>query len=77
MPKSLRVVFMGSPAFAVPSLLRLLADGHSVECVVTQPDRPAGRGQALRPPPVKLAALERGLACLQPEKLNDPGVLDG
>jgi methionyl-tRNA formyltransferase len=76
MPKSLRVVFMGSPAFAVPSLLRLLADGHRLECVVTQPDRPAGRGQALRPPPVKLAAEGRGLACLQPEKLSDPGVLD-
>ena len=75
MTKPLRVVFMGSPAFAVPSLLRLLADGHRVECVVTQPDRPAGRGQDLRSPPVKLAAEGRGLACLQPEKLNDPGVL--
>lgn len=75
MPKPLRVVFMGSPAFAVPSLLRLLADGHRVECVVTQPDRPAGRGRDLRPPPVKLAAEGRGLSCLQPEKLSDPGVL--
>lgn len=76
MPKSLRIVFMGSPSFAVPSLLRLLADGHRVECVVTQPDRPAGRGRDLRPPPVKLAAEGRGLSCLQPEKLNEPGVLD-
>jgi methionyl-tRNA formyltransferase len=76
MPKPLRVIFMGSPAFAVPSLLRLLADGHRVECVVTQPDRPAGRGRDLRPPPVKLAAEGQGLSCLQPEKLTDPGVLD-
>jgi len=75
MSESLRVVFMGSPTFAVPSLERLLADGHRVEFVVTQPDRPAGRGRDLRPPPVKLAAERRGLPCLQPEKLNDAGVL--
>src|SRR5574341_2059084 len=75
MSASLRIVFMGSPSFAVPSLLRLLADGHRVEYVVTQPDRPAGRGRDLRPPRVKLAAEARGLACLQPEKLSDPGAL--
>jgi methionyl-tRNA formyltransferase len=75
MPKSLRVVFMGSPAFAVPSLTRLLDDGHTLALVVTQPDRPAGRGQALRPPPVKVAAERHGLPLLQPEKLNDPTVL--
>ncbi|HSB73021.1 MAG TPA: methionyl-tRNA formyltransferase, partial [Candidatus Methylomirabilis sp.] len=73
MSKRLRVVFMGSPAFAVPSLLGLLADGHEVAYVVTQPDRPAGRGRDLRPPPVKVAAEARHLPCLQPEKLKDPG----
>lgn len=75
MPKPLRIAFMGSPAFAVPSLEHLLADGHAVCLVVTQPDRPAGRGQALRPPPVKQAADRHALACLQPEKLNEPEVL--
>lgn len=63
---------MGSPEFAVPSLRRLLADGHAIPLVVTQPDRPAGRGQALRPPPVKVVALQRGLRLLQPEKVNEP-----
>jgi methionyl-tRNA formyltransferase len=71
----LRVVFMGSPSFAVPSLTRLREDGHRLALVVTQPDRPAGRGQALRPPPVKAAAEQHGLPLLQPEKLNDPTVL--
>lgn len=74
MSKPLRVIFMGSPAFAVPSLTRLLADGQTLALVVTQPDRPAGRGQDLRPPPVKRAAERHGLRILQPEKLNDPDV---
>jgi len=71
MPKPLRVVFMGSPAFAVPSLVRLVDDGHVLPLVVTQPDRPAGRGQALRPPAVKVTAQSHGLPTLQPEKLNE------
>jgi methionyl-tRNA formyltransferase len=71
----MRIVFMGSPAFAVPSLERLLADGHAIALVVTQPDRPAGRGRNLCPPPVKVAAEQRGLAVLQPEKLSQPDVL--
>lgn len=75
MSKPLRVIFMGSPAFAVPSLRRLLADGHVLPLVVTQPDRPAGRGQKLRPPPVKVAAEQHGLRLLQPEKLSEPDVL--
>lgn len=66
---------MGSPTFAVPSLERLLADGHQVDLVVTQPDRPAGRGQALRPPPVKATALHHALPTLQPERLGDPAAL--
>ncbi len=71
----MRVVFMGSPAFAVPSLTRLLAEGHEVALVVTQPDRPAGRGRPLAPPPVKLAAARHGLPLLQPLHLGEPAVL--
>jgi methionyl-tRNA formyltransferase len=73
--KPLRVIFMGSPAFAVPSLERLLADGHAIPLVVTQPDRPAGRGQHVRPPSVREAAGRHGLPVLQPEKLSQPDVL--
>ena len=69
------IVFMGSPEFAVPSL-RLLASGpYPVVGVVTQPDRPAGRGRALSPPPVKSLALELGLPVIQPERLNDPAAM--
>lgn len=65
-----RAVFFGTPAFAVPSLLGLL-DVAEVVAVVCQPDRPAGRGNQLTAPPVKLAALERGIEVRQPEKLRD------
>ena len=70
---TLRIVFFGSPEFAVPSLAAL-AEHHEVVAVVTQPDRPAGRGAKLQPPAVKVLAMERGLAVLQPPKLRD-GVL--
>ncbi len=73
--RAMRVVFLGSPDFAVPSLDRLVSDGHTVALVVTQPDRPAGRGRALRPPSVKRAAERHGLAVLQPERLGDPDAL--
>lgn len=66
-----RIVFMGSPEFALPTL-RLLASFGQVVGVVTQPDRPAGRGQQLTPPPVKLLAEELGLAVIQPERLRRP-----
>jgi methionyl-tRNA formyltransferase len=66
-----RTVFMGSPEFAVPSL-RLLAAQYPVVGVVTQPDRPAGRGRVLTPPPVKLLAEELGLPTIQPERLRRP-----
>ncbi len=62
---------MGTPAFAVPSLDALARAGHELLCVVAQPDRPAGRGQALRPPATKDWALARGIAVLQPEKVRD------
>jgi methionyl-tRNA formyltransferase len=62
----LRIVFMGSPEFAVPSLEHLLVNRYEVVAVYTQPDRPAGRGRALVPPPVKEAALRWGLTVVQP-----------
>lgn len=71
----MRIVFMGSPDFAVPSLERLVADGHAVPLVVTQPDRPAGRGRDLRAPAVKRAAERLGLPLAQPERVGDPQVL--
>lgn len=71
----MRIVFMGSPDFAVPSLERVVADGHTVALVVTQPDRPAGRGCDLRSPAVKQAAQRRGLPLAQPERVSDPHVV--
>ena len=69
---SVQVVFMGSPNFAVPTL-RTLADHYSVVGVVTQPDRPAGRGRVLTPSPVKLLAQSLGIEIIQPEKLREIG----
>jgi methionyl-tRNA formyltransferase len=67
-----RIVFMGSPEFALPTLRRLIESDHEVAGVVTQPDRPAGRGRRLQPQPAKLLTLERGLPVLQPERVNRP-----
>lgn len=53
----MRIVFMGTPDFAVPCLARLIADGHEIAGVFTQPDKPKGRGYKLAPPPVKELAL--------------------
>ena len=64
----MRLLFLGSPAVAVPFLEACLAAGHEVAAVVTQPDKPSGRGLELKPPAVKAAALARGLKVLQPEK---------
>jgi len=66
----LRVVFMGSARFSVPSLALLLQSSHRVVGVVTQPDRPRGRGKRLVPGPVKEYALQAGLPLLQPEDLR-------
>jgi methionyl-tRNA formyltransferase len=66
-----KIVFMGSPEFAVP-VLRQLNDHYPVVGVVSQPDRPAGRGRVLTPPPIKLLATELGLPIIQPRKLRDP-----
>ena len=76
MGRPMRLIFMGSPDFAVPCLDRLVTDGHTVALVATQPDRPAGRGRDLRPPPVKLAAARHRLPLTQPERLNDPVTVD-
>jgi methionyl-tRNA formyltransferase len=64
----MRVVFWGTPDFAVPSLRALLGEGHDVVGVVTQPDRPAGRGRGLRPSAVKIVAEDEMLPVLQPER---------
>lgn len=71
----MRLVFMGTPVFAVPSLQRLLKSDHEVVGVVTQPDRPRGRGQRLAPTPVKAAAQHAGVPVWTPERLRDPAFL--
>ena len=74
--KNLRIVFMGTPEFAVPSLRALVEGGYNVVAVVTAPDKPAGRGQKLHKSDVKIAARELGLPILQPEKLRDPAFIE-
>ncbi|MDR0396730.1 MAG: methionyl-tRNA formyltransferase [Oscillospiraceae bacterium] len=66
----MRIVFMGTPDFAVPSLEALAGSGYDIPAVVTQPDRPSGRGGRVEPPPVKKAALALGLNVMQPERLR-------
>jgi len=68
----LRIAFAGTPQFAVPALRMLLASGHAVVGVLTQPDRPAGRGQQLRASPIKLLAAGHGLPIAQPPTLKTP-----
>jgi len=72
----MRLVFLGTPAFAVPTLERLVAAGHQVLAVVTQPDRPSGRGQHSARSPVKEAALRLGLAVYQPERVRRPEAVE-
>lgn len=67
---------MGSPDFSVPTLRALAAAGYELVGVVTQPDRPAGRGNKLTPPPVKVAADELGLATIQPQRLRQPEAME-
>jgi methionyl-tRNA formyltransferase (EC 2.1.2.9) len=69
----MRIVFMGTPEFAVPSLESLLRSPHDVVGVVTQPDRPKGRGQEVVASPVKLVAQRARIPILQPLKMKDPG----
>ena len=67
----MKIVFMGTPDFAVPSLQGLIDDGHEILAVYTQPDKPVGRKQVLTPPPVKALALKHGLPVYQPTKMRD------
>src|SRR6266571_3834002 len=73
----MRVVFFGTPEFAVPSLRALLGEGFDVLAAVTQPDRPQGRSRSqVVPPPVKVEAEAEAIPVLQPERPTDPGFLD-
>lgn len=74
--KDLRIVFMGTPEFAVASLRRLVEEGYNIVAVVTTPDKPAGRGQKLHESDVKVAARELGLPILQPERLRDEAFVE-
>src|SRR5437764_904089 len=71
----MKLVFMGTPESAVPTLRRCVEDGHEVVAVWTQPDRPAGRGNRLKAPPVKEYAFSRGLNIHQPSKIKTEGAL--
>ena len=70
-PAKLRLVFCGTPQFAVPTLEALIAAGHEISLVVTQPDRPVGRKQIFTAPPVKQVALAHGLEITQPDKIKN------
>ena len=75
--EDLRIVFMGTPEFAVETLQALVENGYNVVAVVTQPDKPVGRhGSVLQPSQVKQYALEHGLPVLQPEKMKDPAFIE-
>src|SRR5215469_3472497 len=72
----MRLVFLGTPAFAVPTLEAIARAGHEVALVITQPDRRRGRGQTAAAPPVKEAALRLGLEVYQPERVRRPEAVD-
>lgn len=72
----MRIIFMGTPDFAVPSLQRLIDGGHEIVAVVTAPDKPAGRGMQLNESAVKKFAIAKGFKILQPEKLKNSAFLD-
>src|SRR5512136_403253 len=72
----LRIVFMGTPEFACPTLQTLIDRGENVVAVVTQPDRPKGRGQQMQAPPVKELALKHGIPVMQPLKVRVPEAVE-
>lgn len=72
----MRLIYLGTPAFAVPTLERVVAAGHEVVEVVTQPDRPKGRGKQVAASPVKETALRLGLAVYQPERIRRPDAVE-
>jgi methionyl-tRNA formyltransferase len=73
----MRLLFWGTPDFALPSLRALLGEGHDVVAVITQPDRPAGRGRGVRASPVKQLATEEGIRVLQPERARGDEFMAG
>ena len=75
-PPSLRIAYFGTPEFAAPALQRLIASPHRVIAVVSQPDRPRGRGQQLAPTATKTIALAHGIEVLQPERIRDDQFLE-
>lgn len=74
--KCKRIIFMGTPAFAVPSLNALIEAGCEILTVVTQPDKPRGRGMSISRSPVKEAALKAGLRVIEPASVKDPAVIE-
>lgn len=72
----MKIVMMGTPDFAVPCLERLIADGHTIPLVVTQADKPKGRGHHMTPPPMKVCAQMHGIEVFQPTKIKDEAALD-
>lgn len=68
----MKIIYMGTPDFAVAPLAALAENGYEVEAVITQPDKPKGRGKTLMPTPVKEEALKHGIPVLQPVKVRDP-----
>lgn len=73
---AIKIVFMGTPDFSVPALKALHKKGYEVPLVVTQPDKPKGRGKKLIPTPVKAAALDLGIKVIQPESINEANVIE-
>ena len=71
MNNKLKIIFLGTPEFAVPSLKKLIASEFKPELIITQPDKPVGRHQELKPPPIKEVALSNNLEIWQPESLKD------
>lgn len=74
--ENLRIIFMGTPEFAVPSLQILVENGYNIVAVITAPDKPQGRGKKIIPSPVKQFALDKGIPVLQPTNLKSPSFLD-
>jgi methionyl-tRNA formyltransferase len=75
-PEHPGIIFMGTPDFAVPALRSLINAGYDIRAVVTQPDRPKGRGRNIAASPVKAVAQEHSVKVLQPEKISDAGFLE-
>ena len=72
----MKIVFMGTPDFAVPCLKALIQDGNEIAAVFTQPDKPKGRGYVMQPPPVKVCAEENGIPVYQPVSMKDGTALE-